>query len=260
MLGNKDLNLRMLKIYVMHSLLWNGFEACQEQTLTVLTDFLAHFIKKLGLESKNLANLSGRTSVNIFDVILLLNHFNYKLSSEITDFIKISKKNLGNRVSFMNDVFELSHPEKTEEKSLENDKNEGNSYNIEKKKIEKTLKRKIGSILNEDKTKPLGKDFPSFYPNFPEEFNYLETKNNELITFEEAEIKKIKSMQKRQINSEISKMLEVSNVIEKKVMNIEKKEEIENNDEELNEMNPFNAPLKKIKTLSIHDITKSQLF
>lgn len=256
MLGNKDINLRMMKIYVMHALLWNGFDTCQEQTLTVLTDFLVHFIKKLGLESKNIANLTGRSNVTIFDMILLLDQYNYKLSSEITDFIKSNKKNFGNRVSFMNEVFELTQPEKNEQKVIEK---ETNAININKKKLVNPLKRKLANVLNEDKTKPLGKEFPDFYPSFPENFLFNENKNNEMLSFEEAEIKKIKSMQRRQINSEISKIVEVSNENEKKN---EKKENVfnENEEEAENGVNPFNAPLKKIKKLSIHDITKSQLF
>ena len=255
MLGNKDVNLRLMKIYIMHALLWNGFDTCQEQTLSVLTDFLVHFIKKMGLESKKIANLSGRSSVTIFDILLLLNHCNYKLSSEITDFIKTSRKSLGNRVTFMNELLEITKSDNLEQKLSEN---ETNSLNIERKKIDKTLKRKLATILNEDKKKPSNKDLPPFYPNFPEDFCFIESKNNEIIGFEEAEIKKIKSMQKRQTNSEISKILEFSNENEKIPNKEENSHEIQ--EEEQAELNPFNVPLKKIKTLAIHDITKSQLF
>lgn len=250
MLGNKEINARMLKIYIMHSLLWNGFETCQEQTLTVLTDFIIHFIKKLGLESKNIATLAGHSNVTIFDLLLLLNQYNYKLSDEISDFIKNNKKNLGHRVSFLDELFDLIKSEKKDIKISQVDQN--SSSNIIKKKLENPLKRKLAEVLNEDKNKKLPKEFPSFYPNFPEEFCYQESKSNELISFEEAEIKKIKSMQRRQITSEMSKMLEPAEVIEKK-------EEIQEN-EEFPLENPFNIPLKKIKTLNVNDITKSQLF
>ena len=256
MLGNKDVNLRLMKIYIMHALLWNGFDTCQEQTLSVLTDFLVHYVKKMGLESKKIANLSGRSSTTIFDLLLLLNNCNYKLSSEITDFIKASKKTLGNRVTFMNDLLEITQPENVDQNQQFD--NETNTLNIDKKKIDKTLKRKLATILNEDKNKTANKDFPSFYPNFPEDFCCMENKNNDNIGFEEAEIKKIKSMQKRQTNSEISKILEFSHEREKYVDKKIDKTEIQ--EEYQNEINPFNVPLKKIKSLAIHDITKSQLF
>lgn len=236
----------------MHSLLWNGFETCQEQTLSVLNDFLIHFIKKLGVESKNIATLAGHTNITIFDLLLLLDHYNYKLSSEISDFLKTNEQTLGNRASFFEEILDLVKSDKKDHKIMENDESEANATNnIIKKKLKNPLKRKLASVLNEDKNKKLPKEFPEFYPNFPEEFCYQENRNSEIINFEDAEIKKIKSMQKRQITSEISKMIESSQEIIKKEENVE-----DNNEPE----NPFNLPSKKIKTLNISDITKSQLF
>lgn len=235
----------------MNALVWNGFETCQEQTLSVLNDFLIHFIKKLGVESKSIATLAGHTNVTIFDLLLLLDQYNYKLSSEISDFLKTNEQTLGNRVSFFEEILELVKSDKKDQKLLQNDQIETNlSNNIITKKLKNPLKRKLASVLNEDKNKKLPKEFPDFYPNFPEEFCYKENKNSEIINFEDAEIKKIKSMQKRQITSEISKMIESSQEFLKK----------EENGEDNEPENPFNLPAKKIKTLNINDITKSQLF
>jgi hypothetical protein len=86
MSSQKELTLKTLKLFVIHSLISNGFDQVQDEVINVFTEVLSTYIKRLASETKNLSALANKTDSSIFDLLLLLNHLNFRLS-EISDYI-----------------------------------------------------------------------------------------------------------------------------------------------------------------------------
>lgn len=234
----KEFYLKMLKIYLSNALLWNGFDSCQEEVLNVFTEVIAAYIKRLGRDCKNIAILAGKTDVSIFDVLLCLNNYNLKFGSEISEYISIDRKNMGSkRFGFLQEIMEIDD----EQKDKINENSKRSETNINEKQLIKKIKKTNVKIKSEIDNK-LGNEYPDFYPSFPNDFLFKETISNERKLYDEAEVKKIKAIQRRDFSTEISYL------VENKLENVEKKD-----DENNSEFNPFNIPLKKIKTINLKD-------
>ena len=138
MSSRKDLNLKTLKLYIIHSLLTNGFDQAQEEVINVFTEVLSTYIKRIASETKNLALLANKTDPSIFDLFLFLNHINFRLS-DISEYILQDLRYSNLRMPLSPDFFR--------HKSENEGKNVG-GFNVREGKMVKNakIKRKYASF------------------------------------------------------------------------------------------------------------------
>lgn len=139
----KDLNLKALKLYVIHSLLANGFDQAQEEVISVFTEVLSTYIKRIASETKNLALLANKTDPSIFDLFLFLNHINFRLS-DISEYVLQDLRSSNLRLPLSPDFFRQNG---------ENQVKNSGGPNVREGKMVKSakIKKKKGSYNEKNK-------------------------------------------------------------------------------------------------------------
>ncbi|KAL4426195.1 hypothetical protein ABPG74_002960 [Tetrahymena malaccensis] len=291
--GHSDTNVKLMKIFLSQYLISEGFKKAQEHAINLLTDLLIKYIKKIGVKVKRITQLQGRNETNIFQLLFEVDT-NMKITlNSILDYISenqnkevINKDNQGKEEivkpkkenyfirNLIKDIFQNeSNNDIEEDREFSNIKKAEDNFEglraVEEVKNIKTLSdsRSIMKLINRKQ------------PELPKS---KETEEQE--GYKESDIKLLKAQQKRYFVSQLLRIrrpveemnnkrklkeiydqeneLEIPEIQFKK--NFAEDEKDGNNEgdkskkseqKQVNTLNPFSIPSKKVKEIKLDDFS-----
>jgi len=244
--------VRLVKIVILQVLSRYGYENCEEHAVQILAEYLIRYLKNLAISAKRYAELCDRREVSIFDMLRAVDNFHIPLRL-LREHMENPKK--GFELSFVSELCPSIFP------NANNQIQKASAYSfltLQNNYFSKGFHLPIKKDENRDNTQDF--PFPDYLPPFPERFTYTETKMSKRNPYTEAEIKKIKSKNQRNLEDALCSlerdvvptnadaMIDESEnaMVEEKVS---KKSELKN---------PFNTSSKKIKSLQFRDLDEHQ--
>lgn len=245
--------VRLVKIVILQILSRYGYENCEDQAIQILAEYVIRYLKNLAISAKRYAELCDRSEVSLFDMFRAVDNFHIPLRL-LKEHMENPKK--GFELTFISSLCPEVFP------NANSQKQRASPYSfltIQNNYFSKGFHLPIKKDDNREPNPDF--PFPDYLPPFPEKHTYQETKISKRNPYTEAEIKKIKSKNQRNLEDALCSLEKEIDPVKSNAMVDEGENAmmIEEKVSKRNDLkNPFNTTSKKIKSLQFKDLDEHQ--